>query len=136
MNWIKYSSYSMIESLPAKAVASLVLILAITTAAPAVSGEEGLFIVHFKTGAQWDSSISADKQNGFKEHSLNLNQLRQQGVILFGARYDELGLIILNASDLDAATQLIKDDPGVKAGIFDFTIAPLNVFYPWGTPAN
>ena len=92
-----------------------------------------LFVVHFSTGPSWDQSKPPGAQDGFSEHSANLGQLRTEGTILFGARYGEFGMIIVRASSLEAANELIESDPGVQSGIFVFTVAPINVFYEWKT---
>ena len=90
-----------------------------------------LFVVHFSTGPSWDQSKPPGDQDGFSEHSANLRQLRTEGTILFGARYGEFGMIIVRASSLEAANELIESDPGVQSGIFVFTVVPINVFYEW-----
>lgn len=90
-----------------------------------------LFVVHFETGAHWNEALQPAEQTDFREHSLNLNRLRQDGIILFGARYGDYGMIVIKANSIALAKAMIDDDPGVKSGIFNFKIEPLNVFYPW-----
>jgi len=90
-----------------------------------------LFIVHFETGENWNDSLQPNEQVQFQEHSANLNHLRGVGTIMFGARYGDLGVIIIKANSLDAAKSLLEADPGVQAGIFKFRIESLSVFYPW-----
>ncbi len=112
----------------------LITLLALAVSTIALADEAGtthLYIVHFETGAEWDAALTPGEQPGFKEHSANLNRLRKAGTIVFGARYGELGLIVLKAESLDAATELMQADPGVTAGIFDVRVETLNVFYPW-----
>ena len=92
---------------------------------------EPLFVVHFETGSAWNTTLGPNEQTGFAEHSANLNRLRREGIIRFGARYAEFGMIIIGAESLTAATAVIEQDPGVQAKIFTFKIDPLNVFYPW-----
>lgn len=89
------------------------------------------FIVHFELGPAWDEQLAAHAQVGFKAHAENLQSLRKQGVIVFGARYQDLGVIVLVADDLPSAEQIAKTDPGVQAGIFDYRIAPLKIFFAW-----
>lgn len=105
------------------------LLLAGATAADAP--QSPLFVVHFETGPNWDSSLDPADQPGFREHSMNLGQLRKNGVIAFGARYEDAGMIFLKAQSLDAAEAIVDADPGVRSGIFVYRIALLNVFYPW-----
>lgn len=114
-------------------LAAVALFLAAHTAA-AQNTPTPLFVVHFETGAGWDKALAPAEQKGFKDHSANLNRLRNEGTIVFGARYGDLGMIFVRAETVDAAKALIEADPGVQAGIFSFRIAPLRVFYPWRQP--
>jgi hypothetical protein len=109
-------------------LAGLALLLLTNVAA---ADEKPLFIVHFEAGPQWDKTLSPGEQPSFREHSANLNRLRSEGVIVFGARYDEYGLIFLRADSLDAAKAAVDGDPGVRSGLFVCRVAPLGVFYPW-----
>jgi len=93
--------------------------------------KESLFIVHFSTGPAWDPDKAPADQQAFAEHSANLSRLRSDGQILFGGRYEDLGLIILRTTSIDAATELLSSDPGVQAEIFKFTVSPIYVFYEW-----
>lgn len=93
--------------------------------------DSALFIVHFEIGPNWNQSLAPQQQSKFKEHSANLNSLRSSGQIMFGARYADLGVIILKASSLGSAKELLEADPGVQSGIFNFRVEALMVFYPW-----
>ncbi len=93
--------------------------------------QEELFVAHFSTGSTWDSTKSPSEQTGFAEHSANLGRLRAEGIILFGGRYEEFGMIILRASTLESARETIESDPGIESDLFTFTISPLSVFYKW-----
>lgn len=90
-----------------------------------------LFIVHFEVGPNWDKSLQPQEQTKFKEHSQNLNRLRKEKIITFGARYSDLGVIVIKANSLSIANSIIAIDPGVQSGIFNFRIEQLNIFYPW-----
>jgi len=90
-----------------------------------------LYVVHFSTGPSWNDALPANEQTAFAEHSANLNRLRREGIIQFGARYGEFGMVFLQAESLSAAATIIENDPGVQANIFVFQIDELNVFYPW-----
>lgn len=109
---------------------TLILLLIAGTAA-AQPSPESLFVVHFETGPSWNKSLGPADQPSFREHSVNLNRLRKEGIIVFGARYDELGMIFLKAESLDAARLIVEADPGVRSKIFVYRIAPLAVFYQW-----
>jgi uncharacterized protein YciI len=106
-------------------------LLATTHSFATDAAQSPLFVVHFETGPKWDKSLAPADQPNFKEHSANLNRLRKEGAIVFGARYDEFGMIVVKADTLATAKALIDADPGVRSQIFSYRIALLNVFYPW-----
>lgn len=112
----------------ARAACSVLILWLIAGVATA---QTPLFIVHFETGPHWDESRAATEQPAFREHSANLNRLRKEGVIKFGARYEKVGMILIHAASLEAARTIIDADPGVQSGIFIYEIAPLSVFYRW-----
>ena len=110
------------------------IFLAAALAANATAAEApppALFVVHFETGPNWNKSLAPKDQPSFREHSANLNRLRDEGIIVFGARYDDLGMVFLKVDTLDRAKSLMEADPGVRSGIFSYRAAPLRVFYPW-----
>lgn len=102
-----------------------------SSAALAQPAPPPLFVVHFQTGPAWVASAAPAEQPAFKEHSANLSRLRKEGIIAFGARYGEFGMIFVKADSLDAAKAIIDADPGVRAGTFVYRIDELSVFYPW-----
>lgn len=110
------------------AVFTLVLAAGAIAAEPSPSS---LFVVHFEIGPSWKKSLAPSDQPTFREHSANLKRLRDEGTIVFGARYGDLGMIFVRADTLDAAKALIDADAGVRSGLFSYRIAPLRVFYPW-----
>lgn len=79
----------------------LALVMAATAAAQT---SPALFVVHFEIGPAWNKALAPSEQPGFREHSANLNRLRKEGAIVFGARYGDLGMIFLKAETLEAAT--------------------------------
>lgn len=91
------------------------------------------FIVHLETGPRWNPDLPPGEQTQFEAHSANMNRLRTEGTILFGARYGEYGLLILEGDSLQAVTGILEADPGVAAGIFVYRIEPISIFYPWRT---
>jgi hypothetical protein len=114
-----------------KGILVSVILLLIAPLSPADDGPDPRFIVHFSTGPSWTDSLPPGEQPGFREHSENLNRLRSGGVIQFGARYGEYGMLVVRAASEQAVKDLLDEDPGVKTGIFVFSVAPLKVFYPW-----
>ncbi|NND00302.1 MAG: hypothetical protein HKN85_08985 [Gammaproteobacteria bacterium] len=94
------------------------------------------FIVHIETGDNWDQSLQPAEQAKFSEHSANMKRLRTEGRILFGARYGEYGLLIIQVESLASAKAILDADPGVLAGTFTYRIEPVSIFYPWKVADN
>ncbi len=88
-----------------------------------------LFAVEFRTGAHWNAALPPGQQAFMREHSANLKKLSDEGRIRVGARYGEVGLMVLEAASIDEARAWIEADPAVKAGTFRFDIHPLAVIY-------
>lgn len=97
--------------------------------------EKQLFAVQIKVGPGWDPSIAPNEQKFFKEHSANLRALRDAGHIVMGARYSDIGLLVVSALSAEAVTALMQEDPSIAAGTFVFEVHPMLVFYP-GTVAS
>ena len=88
-----------------------------------------LFAVEIKTGPAWDAAKPPQDQAHFREHSANLRRLREQGVLLMGARYADKGLVVLRAASEGDAHALLKDDPSFQAGVFKYELHEFRVFY-------
>jgi uncharacterized protein YciI len=104
---------------------------AASAAAPALR----LFAVEIRTGARWNSALPPNQQPLMREHSANLRKLREEGRIRVGARYGEVGLIVLEAATIDEARAWMDADPAMRAGTFRYEIHPLGVIFP-GTLAR
>lgn len=89
----------------------------------------GTYAVSFTTGPKWDKSKAANLQEGFAEHSANLRRLREAGTLHAGARYGEVGLMIVRAESVDAATALFAADPTIAAGVFKIEVVPFFTMY-------
>jgi uncharacterized protein YciI len=89
-----------------------------------------LFAVQVKTGDKWDASKPPHEQALFREHSANLKRLRDAGHLIMGARYADIGLIILAAESESQARAMMDADPSFAAGTFRYEVHRLNVFYP------
>lgn len=84
----------------------------------------------FKTGPKWDAAKAPGDQPFFKEHSANLAKLRAAGTIVMGARYADVGLVVLTAASEADARKLFDADPSIAAGTFAIEIHRFSVFYP------
>ena len=100
--------------------------------APATAEAEALplFAVEVRVGPRWDPSKKPHEQALFREHSANLKVLREAGHLVMGARYSDVGLLILQAKTEADARAMIDADPSIAAGTFSYQIHPFNVFYP------
>ena len=99
------------------------------SAASAPAAAKNLFAVEIRTGPQWNAALPPGQQPLMREHSANLRKLRDEGRIRIGARYGEVGLVVLEAATIDEARAWIEADPTMRAGTFRFEIHPLGVFY-------
>lgn len=90
-----------------------------------------LFAVEIKTGPSWDASKAAHEQANFKEHSENLQRLRGEGKIVMGARYSDIGLIIISALTADEVVAMMEQDASMQSGTFVFAVHAFNMFYPF-----
>lgn len=88
-----------------------------------------LFAAEIRTGAKWDAAKPPQEQPYFREHSQNLRRLRDAGHLVMGARYGEVGLVVLAAADAAAARAMMDADPSFEAGTFRYDLHPFNVFY-------
>lgn len=89
------------------------------------------FIVHFSLGPAWDQQKPPQEQIGFSEHSANMQRLRSEEVIIMGARYAQIGMLIIQSDSLENAKAMIQADPAVQNKIFNYTVEPISIFYPW-----
>ena len=86
------------------------------------------FAVEFRTGPGWDKSKPPGEQKHFADHSANLRKLRQEGKIVVGGRYGEVGLVLLRAASEEEARTLLATDPSLSAGIFVAQVHPWSTF--------
>jgi hypothetical protein len=90
---------------------------------------DSLYVVTYTTGSSWDMNKPPHEQTYFKEHSARLGQLRKEGVIKFGARYGEKGMIVIAASSSTAANDIVHVDQAVINKLFVADVQKLNIFY-------
>ena len=93
-----------------------------------------LYAVRLSTGPAWDSAKPPNDQAGMKEHSANIARMRREGTLVLGARFGELGLLVLRVPDESAVRAQLAFDPAVSSGVFK---ARIDVFSPFahGTTA-
>jgi uncharacterized protein YciI len=88
-----------------------------------------MFAVEIRTGANWNAALPPNQQAFMREHSAHLRKRRDEGRIRIGARYGDVGLIVLEAATIDEARAWMQADPSMQAGTFRFEIHPFGVFY-------
>lgn len=92
--------------------------LAPLRAQAAAAPPPALFAVRLTTGPAWDTTRAPNAQPGMAEHSANIARMRREGVLVFGARFGELGLMVLRVPDEATARQQFAGDPTIASGVF------------------
>jgi ketosteroid isomerase-like protein len=87
-----------------------------------------LFAVRLTTGPAWDAAKPPNDQAGMREHSANIARMRREGLVVLGARFGELGLIVLRVPDEAAVQAQFAPDPTIAAGVFRMQV---DVFAPF-----
>lgn len=91
--------------------------------------QEPYFVVLYTTGEDWDSDKEFYEQDYANEHSTYLSELRQSKQITIGARYSDVGFILIRAKDATHAKAIVDKDPAILHHIFKVEIHPFSVFY-------
>jgi uncharacterized protein YciI len=98
-------------------------------AASAAAPPGRLFAVEIRTGPAWAADKPPPQQAYFREHSAHLRRLRDQGLLVLGARYGDKGLVVLAAENEAAARALVEQDPSMQHGTFRYELHEFGVFY-------
>ena len=96
---------------------------------PAPAPTTRLYAVEFRTGPAWVADKPPNEQAHFAAHSANLRRLREAGALRIGARYSDKGLVVIEATSLEAARAMIDADPSIAAGTFVYEIHEFALFY-------
>ncbi|WP_438865254.1 YciI family protein [Neptunicella sp.] len=91
-------------------------------------GMKSYVMVILTTGSMDDKiTDETQRQQLFAGHFANMKRLADAGKLALAGPFIESrpkrGLLILNTSDLKAAEQLVRTDPAVQAGIFEFELS-------------
>ncbi len=87
-----------------------------------------LFAVRLTTGPAWDAAKGPNEQAGMRAHSANIVRMRRDGVLVTGARFGELGLMVLRVPDEAAARAQFTADPTIAAGTFKLQVDEYRAF--------
>jgi ketosteroid isomerase-like protein len=104
------------------------LLFATVLAAQSPPAAPKMFAVRLTTGPAWDAAKAPNDQAGMREHSANIARLRREGVLVLGARFGELGLLVLRVPDAAAATAQFAPDPTIAAGVFKLQVDAFTPF--------
>lgn len=77
------------------------------------------YAVIYEVGQGWLMGKPLEEQP-LVEHGDYLRYLYQQGILIEGGPYldDSGGLILIRAEDIDAAWEIVEQDPAVVNGVF------------------
>jgi hypothetical protein len=91
--------------------------------------DSGYFVVLYTIGENWDHTKQAHEQQYFKEHSAYLSELRKAKKIEIGARFSDIGMILLKADSEAEALDIISKDAAVQNKIFKTEFFSFFPFY-------
>ena len=77
-----------------------------------------VYAVTIRTGPAWDQSKPSNEQIHFRTHSQNLFKLKQEGRIVLGGRYGDVGLFLVRAANEAEARGLFAADSSLTRGVF------------------
>jgi hypothetical protein len=117
-------------------MAAVVFLASVVGAQAPAAPPAPLYAAIYKTGPKWDAAKPPNEQAFFREHSANLAKLRAAGTVVMGARYADIGLVVVTAASEADARKLFDGDPSIAAGTFALDVHRFSVFYPGfvGTP--
>lgn len=87
-----------------------------------------MFAVRLTTGPAWEAAKSPNEQAGMREHSANIARMRREGLLVLGARFGELGLIVLRVPDEAAVLAQFAPDPTIATGVFKLQVDAFTPF--------
>jgi ketosteroid isomerase-like protein len=111
-----FQELTLLFALPAALLAQPAPAGAVPAAPPA------LYAIRLTKGPAWDEAKGPNEQAGMREHSANVARMRREGVLVHGARFGELGLLVLRVPDEAAARQQFEPDPTIASGVFHFQV--------------
>ena len=85
------------------------------------------FVIMLKPPRPNFNETSTERENAvIAEHFEYLKHQLSKGILKLAGRCDDatFGLVILETDSLETATQIMHDDPAVKAGVFSAQIWP------------
>lgn len=96
--------------------------------------EGRLFAVRFTVGPSWDEAKPFAEQKHAAEHSANLRRMREEGLVVLGGRFADIGMIVVQAPDASTVRAQLARDPSLEAGTFRVTVDEYRPFFVPATP--
>ena len=125
-------THALSQTNPAEPVSPAAASTQTGVAEPAGAAQQ-LFIVHLTTGSAWAKEKPAQEQAGFREHSQNLARMRNDGVLVVGARYKDSaadkGMLLIRAANVESVQAQFAGDPMIRDKLFALDIAAFQTFY-------
>lgn len=81
-----------------------------------------MFAARLTTGPAWNTAKLPNDQPGMREHSANIARMSREGLLVLGARFGELELLVLRVPDAAVAAAQFEPDPTIAAGVFQLQI--------------
>lgn len=100
------------------------------------AADADLFAVRFTTGPNWDATRPFAEQKHAADHSANLRRMREEGLIAFGGRFADTGLIVMRAPDEAAVRSQLARDPSLEAGTFRVAVDEYRPFFAPAAPSS
>ena len=85
------------------------------------------FAANYEPGPNWEPGKPIAQQP-LREHVVYLNDLHDREVVLMGGPFADgtAGLVILEASEIEEASQIINNDPAIRSGILTAKVREWN----------
>lgn len=92
---------------------------------PLKAEETDYFLAEYQQGSSWNEAVSYEQQSDIAAHLAFLKQSFEDGELLMsGEVVDANGMyILLQASSIDEAKALLRNDPLIVNGVFELTVS-------------
>lgn len=89
-------------------------------------------LVIFRHGPNWNGEpLHKQDRAVFRPHLIRMRELYDKGILLFGgpSRTGVNGMALLETTTGSDASDLMRDDPAVLAGVLTYEVTELNPFF-------
>lgn len=87
------------------------------------------YVVMVTFGPKWPKEQTPEQQRLLGEHKSHIAALRERGVVKAAGPFADGfgGMTVMSAASAEAALAIAKEDPAVRAGLFDVAVHPWRV---------